>query len=218
MKEDLQIEGFWLYLYSGVFAGATLHYFIAKIIGPVLFGRGWCGWACWTTMVTDFLPWKTTKRKVNIKATYIRYIHFFIIFGMSIFLFFFYSFGKSFYKNPIIELYFLLFGNIIYYFIALLLAIVIKDNRAFCKYVCPVTVFLKIGSKYSLLKMEINHEKCINCKKCEQNCPMQINLLMYKNKGMRIMSTECILCQTCSSICPMDAIKSTIKIDKKNKS
>ncbi len=25
-----------------------IHYFIAKSIGPVLFGRLWCGWACRT--------------------------------------------------------------------------------------------------------------------------------------------------------------------------
>jgi ferredoxin-type protein NapH len=215
MQEDLQIEGFWFYLFSGVFAGATLHYFIAKIIGPVIFGRGWCGWACWTAMFMDLLPWKAPQQNVNKKATYIRYIHFFTILGISIFLFFFSTFGKSFYKNQTIELYWLVFGNLIYYCIGLVLAILLKDNRAFCKYICPIPVFQKIGSKYSLLKMEIDHKKCVDCKKCEQNCPMQIKLLEYKNKEMRIMSTECILCQTCSNICPVNAINATFKVDRK---
>lgn len=49
--ENMQIEGFWYYLFTGVFEAATIHYAVAKIFGPLLFGRGWCGYACWTAMV-----------------------------------------------------------------------------------------------------------------------------------------------------------------------
>ena len=33
---------------------------VAKIFGPLIFGRGFCGYACWTAMVLDFLPYKTS--------------------------------------------------------------------------------------------------------------------------------------------------------------
>ena len=56
--ENMQIEGFWYYLFTGVFEAATIHYAVAKIFGPLIFGRGWCGYACWTAMVLDFLPYK----------------------------------------------------------------------------------------------------------------------------------------------------------------
>ena len=39
----MQIEGLWYYLLCGVWGASTLHYAIAKIFGPLLFGRGWCG-------------------------------------------------------------------------------------------------------------------------------------------------------------------------------
>ena len=55
-NENMQIEGFWYYLFLGVFEAATIHYAVAKIFGPLVFGRGWCGYACWTAMVLDFLP------------------------------------------------------------------------------------------------------------------------------------------------------------------
>ena len=58
-NENMQIEGFWYYLFTGVFEAATIHYTVAKIFGPLLFGRGWCGYACWTAMVLDFLPYKS---------------------------------------------------------------------------------------------------------------------------------------------------------------
>ena len=60
-RENMQLEGFWYYLFSGVFEAAVIHYAVAKIFGPLLFGRGWCGYACWTAMVLDFLPYKTPK-------------------------------------------------------------------------------------------------------------------------------------------------------------
>ena len=55
-RENMQIEGFWYYLFTGVFEAATIHYAVAKIFGPLIFGRGWCGYACWTAMILDFLP------------------------------------------------------------------------------------------------------------------------------------------------------------------
>ena len=58
-RENMQIEGFWYYLFLGVFEAATIHYVVAKIAGPLLFGRGWCGYACWTAMILDLLPYKT---------------------------------------------------------------------------------------------------------------------------------------------------------------
>ena len=61
-NENMQIEGFWYYLFTGVFEAATIHYAVAKIFGPLLFGRGWCGYACWTAMVLDFLPYKEPKQ------------------------------------------------------------------------------------------------------------------------------------------------------------
>lgn len=45
-QENMQIEGFWYYLFLGTFEAATIHYAIAKIFGPLIFGRGWCGYAC----------------------------------------------------------------------------------------------------------------------------------------------------------------------------
>ncbi len=66
--ENMQIEGFGIYIASGLFAGATIHYLIAKVAGPLLFNRGWCGWACWAAMVLDFLPFKNTQKSPLKKA------------------------------------------------------------------------------------------------------------------------------------------------------
>ena len=64
-RENMQIEGFWYYLFLGVFEAATIHYAVAKIFDPLLFGRGWCGYACWTAMVRDFLPHQQPQKPRN---------------------------------------------------------------------------------------------------------------------------------------------------------
>ena len=57
-RENMQIEGFWYYLFLGVFEAATIHYAVAKLFGPLFFGRGWCGEAIWTAMILDLLTYK----------------------------------------------------------------------------------------------------------------------------------------------------------------
>ena len=79
--ENMQIEGFWYYLFLGVFEAATIHYAVAKIFGPLLFGRGWCGYACWTAMVLDFLPYKQPKKPRKEKLGVLRYVMFVFIPG-----------------------------------------------------------------------------------------------------------------------------------------
>ncbi|MCQ2741627.1 MAG: 4Fe-4S binding protein, partial [Alphaproteobacteria bacterium] len=50
-------------------------------------------------------------------------------------------------------------------------AIAFKDNRAFCKYLCPITVFLKPMSYFALFRIQCDKNKCISCGKCVSACP-----------------------------------------------
>lgn len=198
-NENMQIEGFWFYLFSGVFEAATIHYAVAKIFGPLFFGRGWCGYACWTAMILDLLPYKRpeTQRK---KIGYIRYITFFLslLFVLLLFLL------KVPEKN-IIMFWSFIIGNLIYYTVGLLLAFMFKDNRAFCKYICPITVFLKPMSYYSYIRVKVDENKCIGCKKCTKACPMNVDVT--SNSRKRLNATECILCAKCIDECPTGALK-----------
>ena len=152
-QENMQIEGFWYYLFTGVFEAATIHYAVAKIFGPLIFGRGWCGYACWTAMVLDFLPYKVPKEPRR-KIGFIRYITFGIalIFVAALFLCRVGNLER-------IMFWAFLVGNIIYYAVGIILAFAFKDNRAFCKYICPITVFLKPMSYFALFRVKCDKEK-----------------------------------------------------------
>ena len=94
-----------------------------------------------------------------------------------------------------------------------MIALFLRDNRAFCKYVCPILVFQKITSRFELLKVKIDPNKCIDCGISEKNCPMDIKLLLYKKEGTRVLFIEYILCSTCSHVCPKKAVDVKIGLD-----
>ena len=197
-NENMQIEGFWYYLFTGVFEAATIHYAVAKIFGPLLFGRGWCGYACWTAMVLDFLPYKIPERPRK-KIGWIRYVTFAasLAFVSALFLAHVGNIERIMFWAFII-------GNVAYYAVGIALAYAFHDNRAFCKYVCPITVFLKPMSYFSRIRVTCDHEKCIQCGKCRRVCPMDVDML--DDSRSRENGTECILCLECARACPKKAL------------
>lgn len=197
-NENMQIEGFWFYLFSGVFEAAVIHYAVAKIFGPLIFGRGWCGYACWTAMVLDILPYKQPSHERK-KLGFIRYIMFILSFAFVALLFIFdvQNMNKIMFWSFIC-------GNVIYYGIGIILAFAFKDNRAFCKYICPITVFLKPMSYFSFLRIKNRNEKCISCGRCKKVCPMDVD--MTNNSRKRTNGTECILCLKCVDECPKKSL------------
>lgn len=198
-NENMQLEGFWYYLFTGVFEAATIHYAVAKIFGPLIFGRGWCGYACWTAMVLDFLPYKVPQ-KPRKQISWIRYVMFALSFCFVTVM----MLTQGTYKWEKIMFIAFLVGNIIYYTIGIILAFVLKDNRAFCKYICPITVFLKPMSYFSLFRVTCDKEKCISCGKCKRVCPMDVDVT--DNSRKRENGTECILCFECKKNCPKGAL------------
>lgn len=198
-RENMQIEGFWYYLFLGVFEATTIHYVVAKIFAPLLFGRGWCGYACWTAMVLDLLPFKepSSPRK---QWGMIRYF----VFGASLVFVSLLFILKVPNKEEIMWRSFII-GNILYYAVGIAIAYKCKDNRAFCKYICPITVFLKPMSYFSLFRIKVDKKKCISCGKCEKICPMNVEVpCNFRNKKN---ATECILCMKCVEECPQNALK-----------
>ncbi|MBQ3411928.1 MAG: 4Fe-4S binding protein [Oscillospiraceae bacterium] len=197
-NENMQIEGFWYYLFNGVFEAATIHYAVAKIFGPLIFGRGWCGYACWTAMVLDFLPYKVPEQPRK-RIGWIRYI----TFALSL------AFVSALFLARVRDMERIMFwsfiaGNILYYITGIALAFAFKDNRAFCKYICPITVFLKPMSYFSLLRVKCDKDKCIGCGKCRRVCPMNVDVT--DNSRKRENATECILCMECVRNCPKKAL------------
>ncbi len=209
-KQNIQIEGVWFSLYVGVAQAAVMHYLVAKVFGPLLFGRLWCGWACWTVMVLDMLPWKRPQGRIE-GWGWGRYAHFGLSLGGSLALAILLGFSPA--VNTWTAVWWFVGGNALYYAVGIGLAWALKDNRAFCKYLCPVSVPLKVFSRFSLIKVQGDASQCNECDACVKTCPMDVDIPQYILNDQRVLSSECTLCQTCVSTCAKGALKLSVGFD-----
>ena len=76
----------------------------------------------------------------------------------------------------------------------------IKTYRPFCKYLCPLGAFYAPFNKISVLQLNVNKDKCVNCNMCQKVCDMCVNPAINPN------DTECIRCGKCVSSCSSDAL------------
>jgi polyferredoxin len=222
--ENLQIEEtvfyFAYFINTGIFTRVLIHYAIAKIAGPLIWGRGYCGWACYTAALFEWLPINENK-KISKKYTYIR-IPVLIISLLIPFIFIQtgYDYLNKHIDSPVFgfpiqhykidQFIWFIIGNIIYYIIGIILALIFKKKRAFCKIFCPVSLVMKLQTRISLAKLSPSGNKCIECRKCNKGCPMDVDIMKYIKNGQKIVSSECILCGNCVKNCPVKAIKSRI--------
>lgn len=221
-RQNFQLEGFFFYALTGTFGGVIVHYLVGKVFGPILVGRSWCSWGCWTAFLFDLLPYKKSRgwKGGNLKKMkYLKYIHFTLSLGLVATLLFVFKYSII---DPSLDreqpgtmaaLYWLLMGNGLYYITGIVFAIVMKDNRAFCKYLCPVSVPLKGANMISVLRIKGVNEKCTNCGTCSTNCLFNIDIPSYVKEGSRVLSTECVMCMKCVAICPEGALKSSVAFD-----
>jgi NAD-dependent dihydropyrimidine dehydrogenase PreA subunit len=71
-------------------------------------------------------------------------------------------------------------------------------KRFFCKYLCPMGAFLAILSKIGITKIKRDAEFCTDCKICDKECPVNIEVSTKE----KVTSAECISCNKCVTACP----------------
>ena len=204
--ENFQLEGIVLLLLVGFFGKGVIHYAIAKIFGPLIWGRGFCGWACWTAAVLEWLPIKKPKVPVSKNMKHLRFIGLALSILLPVYMVFILNFDvrhNYIYRS---EMLWMFAGNAIYYLIAIPSAFIFSDRRFFCKYLCPVSLVMIPSSKLSLIKIKPTGNKCIECGACNKNCPMDIDVMSFIKENKKVNHPECILCSDCKNVCPTKAI------------
>jgi polyferredoxin len=215
------LEAIYKFLISGEFLQRTnLSNFVllgGTIALVIVVGRFFCGWICMLGFLQELfgkLGQKIFKRKFVMPAridAYLRYLKY-IVFIAVIFLTW-----KA--GDLIIRPYdpyvawahipsgFEVFEEFLVGFIILAASLVFSMfyDRFFCKYICPLGGFLGILNKIGLYKITRDSSTCINCKKCDSVCPVNLNI----STSERVTSSECINCLQCVTNCPTG--KDTLK-------
>ena len=80
-----------------------------------------------------------------------------------------------------------------------------RNGRTFCNSICPVGTTLGFISRNSIFHIDINTDKCIQCRNCEHVCKAScIDLIDHV-----VDSSRCVTCFNCITVCPNDAIRYT---------
>lgn len=75
-------------------------------------------------------------------------------------------------------------------------------DRPFCNYFCTKGAFYGLVGVLRIFGIRRDASKCIHCKACDRNCPMNIEV----EKTEFVRHPNCINCMTCLSSCPRQCI------------
>lgn len=204
-NENLQLEGIVLLLSIGFFGKGVIHYAVAKVFGPLVWGRGFCSWGCWTAAILEWLPLpEAGKTPQRLKP--LRYLALALSIGLPLALILAAGFDvrQQYFRKQ--EMLWMFAGNGIYYLLAVPLAFWFKDSRAFCKILCPVALIMKVPAAFRRLRMRPTAVDCVQCGVCTRVCPMEVQVMDAIAARRDVGDTECIHCGACRNRCPVGAI------------
>lgn len=205
---------------EGIVSGSFI-VFLCMLLGSVFFGRIFCGWLCPMGGMQECLFSVNDRVPKQGLRNYIKYAIWVVWIGAVILCFIFRKEEISidfFYMTDhgisIAEIY----NYVIYYGVIFLVLIpaVLFGKRIFCHYFCWMAPFMVIGTKIRHflhlpgLHIISEKEKCISCKKCNQNCPMGLNVVELVRDD-HDFGAECIQCGSCVDHCPRKALSYGLK-------
>ena len=68
----------------------------------------------------------------------------------------------------------------------------------FCRWLCPLAAVMNPLSRFGLMRVRRDGEACVDCRKCEAVCPMNIAV----SRVPEVTAARCTACLECVSVCP----------------
>ena len=81
----------------------------------------------------------------------------------------------------------------------------VRNGRTVCNTICPVGTTLGLVSRFSVFHIDIDTDRCIQCRKCEHACKARC----IDMESHTIDNSRCVVCFDCLPVCPNDAIHYT---------
>src|SRR3974390_2588492 len=148
-KANLDLEGFFMLLFLGAAGAAIGHTLITVIIGPLFFGRFLGGGGCWRAMILELLPIRPSPGRRRGVWNFVPFFGLAVSIGAAAALVFVLGHHPGGTPGAIHSgsVRSILIGFGIYYAASIGLAFALRDQRAFCKYLCPSGVIIGATSR-----------------------------------------------------------------------
>ena len=195
-------------IHSSAFVLMYIGFALALLFGPVV-----CGWVCplgsiqeWVGRLGRRLLGKRYNRllprRLDGLLRYLRYVvlawvlYVTIVTGALVFADF----------DPYFALFNFWSGEVAVSGLVILAAVLLLSplvERPFCKYACPYGAVLGVFNLFRVFKIRRNAATCIDCKRCDRACPMNIEV----SGAEAVRNHQCISCLECTSevACPVAA-------------
>jgi len=194
----LVLIGGWFYPLLGYFIPFCM---ILGIGSSFFVGRKWCDWTCPRGSFYDFcLRPLSPKREI---PGILKNINFRLLVLVILMVFMLVNLVLR-WPDPIKIGKFFVILLTITTVLGIILALLFHP-RSWCL-ICPIGTLIHFtGNKNKRFK--IDSDKCISCKLCDNNCPIQINPSQFKKSGLEVINnSDCLRCGVCISVCPKKAI------------
>jgi ferredoxin-type protein NapH len=177
--------------------------FAVSLIGALLFGRVYCGYAC--PMNTLMIPteWISKKLKLQTEGSpkWLRSGKFpwFVLLGsLAVMMFARIKLHKN---IPVLLI----------WLVASILITLRYKPAVFHNLLCPFGAVQKVFGRHARLSEKVDNESCSGCKLCEKACPTEAIEVKATDKKAEIDASLCLQCTKCQQVCPKDAIHYTNK-------
>jgi len=198
-------------------AGLTL--LIVFLLISIVFKRGFCGYICPIGLISETVGSVGKNIKIHRFAAYPLFLLKYLLLGFFVYIiliqmslpsiegFLNAPYNKvsdakmmDFFADP---------SRTTLIVIAVLMILGLLFRNFWCRFLCPYGALMGLISMISPFKIQRDKDACINCMKCTQVCPMDIQV----HKAGTVHSPECIGCHDCVRVRANDKCLKTYKTD-----
>lgn len=197
-------------------ADIVLGSIIAIAFYAAIGGRAFCSWVCPVNIITDaanYLRRRFGFNKIQKKQPASRSIRYWVL-GLSLILSLILGVAAFEFVSPVSMvhrgiIFGMGFGWAAIVVIFLFDLFVLKNG--WCGHICPIGGFYSAISRFSLIRVKHQEEKCTLCMKCKEVCPENQVLFMVGKSSKQVLMGECTNCARCIEVCNDDALNFSIR-------